>query len=282
MPTATVRGATIAYEVLGTSGPWLAQSPGGRRAKEEVKAMAQQISSGGFRVLIYDRRNCGASDVVLEGDDSEYEIWADDLYELLKQLDALPAYISGASSGCRLSVLFALRHPEAVRGLLLRGITGGAFAAKRLAENYYGQYVRAAEQGGMASVCETEHWKERIAANPSNRARIMAMDPKRFIASFNKWAVPFSTGADLPMIGVTEAQLKSIKAPTQVIPGHDRTHNRATGMRVGALIPNAEIVDLMGQDVDSDIALEAWKEKEGDVARLAIDFMRRCEKRRAA
>jgi pimeloyl-ACP methyl ester carboxylesterase len=282
MATTTIRGATVAYEVLGNSGPWLAQSPGGRRPKEEVKAMSQQIADGGFRVLIYDRRNCGASDVVLEGSESEYEIWADDLYELLKQLNAVPAYISGASSGCRLSVLFALRHPEAVKGLLLRGVTGGAFACKRLAENYYGQFVRAAEQGGMEAVCKTEHWAERIAANPSNRARILAIDPKRFAASFNRWAVPFSTGAELPMIGVTEQQLHSIRVPTQVIPGHDRTHNRATGMRVGSLIQGAEIVDLLGQDVDSDIALDAWKEKEGDVARLAVEFMRRCEKRQAA
>lgn len=282
MPTATVRGATVAYEVIGTSGPWLAQSPGGRRPKEEVKAMAQQIAGGGFRVLIYDRRNCGASDVVLEGDDTEYEIWADDLYALMQQLGALPAYVSGASSGCRLSVLFALRHPDAVCGLLLRGVTGGSFAAKRLAENYYYQYIRAAEAGGMAAVCETEHWKERIAANPGNRARIMALDPKRFGQSFRKWAQAFLDGAELPMIGVTEAELRGIKVPTQVIPGHDRTHNRATGMRVGSLIPGAEIIDLLGQDVDSDIALEAWKEKEGEVARLAIDFMRRAEKKRAA
>ena len=69
MPTATVRGATIAYDVLGKSGPWFALSPGGRRGKDEVKGLAQRIADGGFRVLVYDRRNCGASDVVLEGDE---------------------------------------------------------------------------------------------------------------------------------------------------------------------------------------------------------------------
>ena len=31
MPTATVRGATMPYDVLGKSGPWFALSPGGRR-----------------------------------------------------------------------------------------------------------------------------------------------------------------------------------------------------------------------------------------------------------
>jgi pimeloyl-ACP methyl ester carboxylesterase len=282
MATATVRGATIVYEVLGTSGPWYALSPGGRRSKDEVKSLAQRVADAGFRVLIYDRRNCGASDVVLEGEESEYEIWADDLYELMKQLNALPAYIGGASSGCRLSVLFALRHPDGVRGLLLTRITGGAFACNRLAENYYGQYVKAAEQGGMAAVAETEHWRDRIAANPANRARIMATDPKRFIASFKRWAVPFATGANLPMIGATEQDLRSLKVPTLVVPGHDRTHNRATGMRAGSLIPGAEIHDFMGADVDADLAIEAWDEREAELAALMIDFLRRAEKKRAA
>jgi pimeloyl-ACP methyl ester carboxylesterase len=282
MPTATIRGASIPYEVLGKSGPWFAISPGGRRGKDEIKSLAQRIADGGFRVLIYDRRNCGAADVVLEGEESEYEIWADDLYALMKQLNALPAYIGGASSGCRLSTLFALRHPEAVKGLVLTRVTGGAFACNRLAENYYGQFIKAAEAGGMAAVCETEHWRDRIAANPANRARIMGMDVKRFIASFKKWAEPFATGANLPMIGATEQDLRSIKVPTLVIPGHDRTHGRASGLRSGKLIPGAEIYDLMGEDIDADLAIEPWDEKEMELAQLHIDFMLRAEKKRAA
>ncbi len=283
MPTANIRGATIVYEVLGTSGPWFALSPGGRRGKDEVKSLASLVAAGGFRVLIHDRRNCGASDVVLEGEESEYEIWADDLFALLTQLKALPAYIGGASSGCRMSLLFALRHPEAVKGLLLTRCTGGAFACNRLAENYYGQFMKAAQEGGMKAVADTEHWRDRIAENPKNRARILELDPKRFIASFARWREPFATGANLPMIGATEADLRGIKVPTQVIPGHDRTHGRATGMRVGALIPGAEIVDLMGPDIDADLAVEAWGgEKEVELARLTVDFMRRAEQKRAA
>jgi pimeloyl-ACP methyl ester carboxylesterase len=282
MPTATVRGATIAYEVLGSSGPWFALTPGGRRGKDEVRGLAKRIADGGFRVVIHDRRNCGASDVVLEGEQAEYETWADDLHALLQQLGALPAYIGGASSGCRMSVLFALQHKEATKGLLLTRCTGGAFACNRLAENYYGQYMSVAEKGGMKAVAETEHWAGRIADNPSNRARILNMDVKRFLASFAKWREPFATGANLPMIGATEAELRSIKLPTLVIPGHDRTHGRATGMRVGSLIPGAEIVDLMGEDIDADLAVEAWDEKEAELARISIDFMRRAEKKRAA
>ena len=70
----------------------------------------------------------------------------------MSQQGALPAFFGGGSSGARTSILFYLRHPQAVRGLLLLRVTGGEFAAGRLPENYYGQFIRAAEQGGMAAI----------------------------------------------------------------------------------------------------------------------------------
>ena len=72
----------------------------------------------------------------------------------------------------------------------------GAFAAGRLPEQYYGQYIRAAQQGGMAAVCDTEQYRERIAANPKNRDVLMAMDPKRYIAVMEHWLKLFQAGAN--------------------------------------------------------------------------------------
>src|SRR5215204_1777317 len=187
MPVAQVRGVNINYEVLGHRGPWMALSPGGRRALGEIRYLAEPLAQAGYRILLHDRRNCGASDVVIDGTESEYEIWADDLYELLSQLNALPAIIGGSSSGCRLAILFALRRPASVRALLLWRVTGGAFAAQRLAENYYGQYIKAAREGGMAAVCETEHFRERIDSNPENRDRLAGMDAERFISAMTHW-----------------------------------------------------------------------------------------------
>src|SRR5258708_39867292 len=90
MPIAKVRGADINYEVLGTHGPWLSLSPGGRRALDNVKPLAQRMADRGYRVLIHDRRNCGLSDLVIGGDTPEYEGWADRLYALLSQVNAPP------------------------------------------------------------------------------------------------------------------------------------------------------------------------------------------------
>src|SRR5271165_3229972 len=118
MSIASIRGVDINYQILGDHGPWLALQPGGRRALSGVKSLAEKLAEAGNRVLIYDRRNTGASGVAFEGN-SENEVWVEDLRELLTQLDALPAFIGGSSSGCRLALLFALRYPSAVRGLLL-------------------------------------------------------------------------------------------------------------------------------------------------------------------
>ena len=41
MPIAQLRGVNINYEVLGSAGPWVALSPGGRRALDNVKSLAQ-------------------------------------------------------------------------------------------------------------------------------------------------------------------------------------------------------------------------------------------------
>jgi pimeloyl-ACP methyl ester carboxylesterase len=129
MPIATIRGVEINYQVSGERGPWVALQPGGRRGLDGVTPLGQKLAEAGNRVLVYDRRNCGASAVSFDGGDSENEVWAEDLHQLLLQLDAAPAFIGGSSSGCRLALLEALHYPADVRGLLLWRVTGGAFAA---------------------------------------------------------------------------------------------------------------------------------------------------------
>src|SRR5690606_11377347 len=165
----------------------------------------------GFRVLLHDRRNTGASDIALTAEETEEAVWADDLQVLVTQLGAAPLFVGGSSSGARTSLLFCLRHPQSVRGLLLMRVTGGAFAAKRLPENYYDQFIRAAREGGMAGVSATDAWRERIAANPAGRDALMKIDPDDFIDIMSRLRALFVAGADLPVMGVTEAELGSIE-----------------------------------------------------------------------
>ena len=279
MPIASIRGVDINYQVLGDHGPWVALQPGGRRALGGVKSLAEKLAEAGNRVLIYDRRNCGASGVAFEGN-SENEVWAEDLRLLLNELDALPAFIGGSSSGCRLALLLALRHPAAVRGLLLWRVTGGAYAAERLVQNYYSQYIDLAQKGGMAAICDSEHFSEVIAANPGNRARLTALDPKDFVALMERWRRAFNEGADYPVIGLSPAELGSMTMPACIIPGNDRVHPRGPGQAAHRLLPNAEYHEVLTEDrPDQDVALEDWQQKEGLLAAIFIDFLRRQQHR---
>ena len=65
MPVASVRGIDIHYEILGERGPFVALQPGGRRAGASLRPLAAKIAEAGHRVLIYDRRNCGASGIAI-------------------------------------------------------------------------------------------------------------------------------------------------------------------------------------------------------------------------
>jgi pimeloyl-ACP methyl ester carboxylesterase len=278
VPLATVRGVTLHYAIVGDAGPWIAIAPGGRRGIEGVLSLAQRLAGAGYRVLAHDRRNCGASDVSIDGAGSEYEIWADDLAALLSQLGVKRAFVGGSSSGCRMAILFALRFPAAVDGLLLWRVTGGGAAAQRLARNYYGQYIEAAQRGGMAAVCATEHFSARIAERAENRALLMAMDPQRFIAVMENWNHYFVDGADLPIIGATEQQLRSIRTPACVVPGNDNSHPRRVGENLVTLLPRAELHSLGLADYDLDLSpRDEWTEREPALAAIFTDFMARVE-----
>ncbi len=276
MPIANINGVNINYDTLGARGPWIALSPGGRREANNVRTLAERLAGAGYRVLIHDRRNCGASDVAFDGSQSEYEIWADDLHALLTRLDALPAVVGGGSSGCRLALLFALKYPHAVRALLLWRITGGPFAAKRLTHQYYDQYIELVRAGGMQAVADSEHFADRIKANPGNRARLFALSPEQFVDVMTRWRAYFVAGADLPVIGATEQQLNSIKVPTCVIPGNDKTHSHVTGNAAHRMIRGSELHDLWPGDLDIDLfPVEDWATREAEQAAIFTDFLKR-------
>jgi pimeloyl-ACP methyl ester carboxylesterase len=276
VPIANVRGVALRYEVLGSSGPWVAVAPGGRRGLESVKPLAQKIADGGYRVLIHDRRNCGASEITIGAKEPENELWADDLHELLRQLNALPAVVGGGSSGCRMALLLALRHPGAVSALLLWRITAGRYAAERLARQYYGQYIEAAEKGGMAAVCEMEHWKACIAARPAGRDLLTKMDPKRFVAAMADWSEFFVRGGDMPVLGVTETQLRSIKTPACIVPGNDRTHRVEAGHTLAGLLPDSELHVLFPENLDVDVVTpEEWAKTDDRTSAIFVKFLKR-------
>jgi pimeloyl-ACP methyl ester carboxylesterase len=276
MPYATIRGIEINYETIGDHGPWLALSPGGRNGFGELRSLAKKIAAGGFRVLLHDRRNCGASEVSFDDSQGENAHQVDDMHELLLKLNALPAFVGGSSSGCRMSLLYYLRHREAVRGLLLLRVTGGPYPAKLLPEKYYGQFIKAAEQGGMEAVYATDHWRACIESRGENLGKLKAISPANFVAVMSRWRDLFAEGVDEPVIGISEAELRSIAVPTLVIPGNDKIHSGPSGRLAHSLIPNAELHELPIMDTGAELVPFAeWAPQEDEIATTFIDFMSR-------
>ena len=241
IPKAAINGITLNYEVLGEGGPWIVLTPGGRGDLEGVRYLGNRLAREGYRILLHDRRNCGASDVLIEGEISEQEIWADDVCALLEQLEATPVIAGGGSAGCRLSLLLALRHPAAVRALLLWWVTGGDAAATQLAHAYYGQFIEAAEKGGMNAVCQTDYFAARIESNPRNQEYLMNLDTNDFINTMSSWRDFFIRGARLPVIGASEKDLESIDVPTCIVPGNDPVHPQSRGEHLHRLLSQSEI-----------------------------------------
>ena len=282
MPEALVRGVHINYAVIGDVGPWIALTPGSRRAYGELTGLAKDIASSGYRVLLHDRRNCGTSDVASDGSASEHEVWADDLHDLARQLGALPIYVGGSSAGARLAILFAIRHPQAVRGLLLWRVTGGKEAVDRLAENYYGQFIKIAQSGGMKAVSESEHFRDCIVARPSNRERLLQTDVQQFIKVMTIWRERFLESASLPVVGATEADLKALVSPACVIAGNDVIHTPATARKVASLITDSEFHDdVVSKRADDELLDEwdrqEWQRQEKRMVQLFTAFLGRCE-----
>ena len=281
MPIATIAGAAINYEILEPAGGRpesraIALSPGSRSPLDEMRQLGVLMATAGYRVLLHDRRNCGASDVGFDAGRSEFEMWADDMCELLGRLDMHPAIIGGSSSGARLALTYALRYPDAVSALLLMRITGGSFAVARLIEKYFDVHSRAAAAGGMSAVCDTEHFAEVIRNRPHNRDLLMATKPAEFIACMNAWRGHFLAGVDLPLIGTSEAALRSLRMPVCIIPGNDLTHPRARGALVKPMISYSEVHYVTDVEHDLDVTpAEEWKAHYPQMAGIFADFLGR-------
>ena len=94
----------------------------------------------------------------------------------------------------------------------------------------------------MQAVVESSYWSERIAANPANKQRLLAIDPRDFAAVMRRWQAGIRV--DDPMFGATEDDLRRIQVRTAILapPASDTGHPRAASERIARLIPGAELL----------------------------------------
>ncbi len=277
MPTMLLRGVDLVYEIVGDRGSWVTITPGGRRGMAGERPLAQAIAEAGFRVLLHDRRNTGASGIALTGSSESLE-QAEDLFALMQNLRIGPAFVAGSSSGARMSLLLARQHPEAVKALLLWRVTGGPYAAHRLAYNYYEQFLDAVASGGIQAVCDMDHFRAMIAANPSNGETLERMGAEAFAAGMRRWLESFRKDADYPVAGIAPTELRQMTHPAIVVPGNDRIHPAAGAQACHRLMPYSIYREVLTQPVDVDVDFEGWEARTGALAAHFIDFLRACDR----
>ena len=240
MPVFTTSdGASLHYDIAG-DGPPMVLTPGGREGRKVLGPLVTELTKH-FRLLTWDRRNTGASDLCFDETRSEQAIWAGDLAELLHALDMAPAWIAGGSAGCRVS-LNAVLHDAAIgRGLVLWSASGGPYGSQFLGFNYHVPYILAAQAGGMAAVAETPFFAERIAASAHNRDYLLSFDADRFIAVMKHWNESFYPRGGEPLAGL-EGDPGSIRLPTLIFEGNDDIHPAEASQALAQAIPGAMLV----------------------------------------
>jgi pimeloyl-ACP methyl ester carboxylesterase len=239
MAELTINGCLIHYDEFGSGNVPVVLTPGGRWGAYVMHLIAKELARD-FRVIVWDRRNTdGRSSIVIAGDQSEADLWADDLAALIQALDLGPCYV-GEYAGCRTTPLLCLKHPELVRGLMLGWISGGDYPAERLPKNFYRGYIRAALRRGMEGVTETSHFADSVKKNPANRDALLAMRPIAFIRQMAYWEAFFNTSGDLPVAGcrASDDEWRSIQAPAIVTGGVDPVHPTDAAQRLHSLLPN--------------------------------------------
>jgi len=241
-----IHGGNVVYEILGETGEFIALTPGGRFSKDipGLRPLAEQLVKGGYRVLLWDRPNCGKSDLQFYGQ-SESHMRADTLHQLITGLGIGPCVIAGGSGGARDSILTTILHPEIVTKLVTWNIVGGVYGSFVLGSYYIVPSIQAVRGLGIKGLLGVSEWQERIAENPTNKDRILAMDADEFLKVMLRWLNAFVPKPGQAIPGVDDALFDDIMVPTLIIRGgeNDWDHPKRTSLEVSCLIKGSTLID---------------------------------------
>lgn len=246
MPVMEVNGGNVVYEILGDSGQLIVLTPGGRFSKEirGLRPLADALMAGGNRVLLWDRPNCGESDVQFYGT-TESHMRAETLHGLLRALGEGPCVIAGGSGGARDSLLTVMLYPELATRLVVWNIVGGVFGMFSLGGYYVLPSIRAVMTLGMDGVLGLPEWQERIDQNPKNRDRMLAFDSDEFLQIMLRWLNAYVPKPGQTIPGVEDEMFGDIRIPTLIIRGgeSDLHHPKRTSLEISCLIKDSTLID---------------------------------------
>ena len=246
-----INGGIVVYEFVGPQdGEVVVLTPGGRFSKDYggVHELAYALAEGGKRVLLWDRPNCGRSDIQLYGR-SESHMRAETLGLMLKKLGIEVVVAVGGSGGARDSIIFTMMWPDLVRKLAVWCIVGGTYSTLVLAHVYVMRELRVIRSRGIEGIMEMSDgpgaWPEMVAANPRNKDRLLSIGTVEFERVMNRWLDAFVPKPNEPIPGVSDWEFGEIKVPTLIVRGGegDYDHPKRTSLEIHALIKGSRLID---------------------------------------
>jgi pimeloyl-ACP methyl ester carboxylesterase/DNA-binding winged helix-turn-helix (wHTH) protein/class 3 adenylate cyclase len=196
------------------------------------------------RLILFDKRGTGLSDPVTHLPTLEQRM--DDVRAVLDAVGSRHAVLLGVSEGGPMCSLFAATHPAQTDALIMIG----TYARRLRAPDYPWAPTRAQREAFFKEI--VDHWGRAVGL--AERAPSMANDP-----AFRDWWASFLRMGASPAAAIALTRmnaeidvrhiLPTIRVPTLVL---HRTGDRCLlvqeGRYVASLIPNAEFVELPGDD----------------------------------
>ncbi|HLN15767.1 MAG TPA: alpha/beta hydrolase [Acidimicrobiales bacterium] len=246
-----VNGGIVVYEFVGPEdGDVVVLTPGGRFSKDYggVHELAFALADGGKRVLLWDRPNCGKSDIQIYGR-SESHMRAETIGLLVQKLGIERVIAAGGSGGARDSILFTLTWPNLVRKLAVWHIVGGNYSSMKLAQVYVLNELGVVRTRGIEGILDMTgpagSWADLVAKNPRNRDRLLAIGSEEFERVMNRWLDAFIPKPNEAIPGVPDWEFGEIRVPTLIIRGgeKDYDHPKRTSFEVHALIKGSRLIE---------------------------------------
>jgi pimeloyl-ACP methyl ester carboxylesterase len=221
-------GVDIAYRDLGAGEPILLIH--GFASSSAVN----WASTGWTETLVGDGRRVVAMDVRGHGDSAKLtdpaayrlDLMAADAASLLDHLAIARADVMGYSMGARIATVLVIDHPDRVRSLVIGGMGANATRGTANAEAIAGALEADA---GEAVVDEVARGYRTFAERTGSDLKALAA------------CMRGQQG------GIAAAALATIRAPVLVAVGSE-DHVAGPASALAALIPGAEVLDIVGRD----------------------------------
>ncbi len=195
------------------------------------------LSGAGRRVIAYDARGHGQSEMLYRAEEYGIPLMAEDARNLLDHLGVERADVMGYSMGARVAAVLALSHPARVRSLIIGGMSDKLVSSAGL-----GPEIAAALEAPSAADVKADGEKMFRVFAEATRSDLKAL-------------AACARGARLK---VDAAELGGLRLPTLVAVG-SKDDIAGDPRRLAALIPGAQALSIPDRDHNRSVGDPVFK-----------------------